>query len=435
MLLIVYAIEWSIWGNWAPGYHLVNTLIHILNAILLFLLLTRISKNFFFRFFPSLIFLIHPLQTEAVTYVSGLGDSLSFFYILLGIMLYMRWLENSKEKRGIFFYFGTLFLFIVTLLTKERGIIFPAYLLLIELWYWYKEKTYFKNFLKKLSLSLLPFILIACIFLLLRGTILNFQNTFNIYNAETPYTTNILVRTDTFLKILPSYVGLYFFPKTLFMERSETISYAQTIFDPSVLIGICITLAFIFLSLFTIERNPKYTFGTLFLFVSFLPASGIIIPVAGIMYEHYMYTPIIGISIILGALFANFSEKFKNKKYLVIILFTIIVWGIFLSVRTISRNTEWRDPITLYKQTLLHAPTSLRVWNNLGIAYSDKHEQAIDAYTHAIQLDPQNPIPYHNLGNSYEALGDLKTARKNWQIAVSLNPDFIPPQLKLEKYK
>ena len=508
MLLITYASEWKLWGDWTPGYHVTNTLIHILNAIILFFILAYISKDFFFRFFPSLIFLIHPLQTEAITYVSGRGDPLSFLFILLGLLFYIKTFHH-KAKEGrctskpwtynvqILFYFLSLLMFIFALLTKERAVIFPAYLILIELWYWYKDeastnfigrnppkpphspselknihnldsstipkilpsaragKINFKKFFKKLIVSLLPFILIACIYLLLRGTALNFQNTFNIYNTETPYTASIVTRTVTFLKILPSYVELYFFPKTLFMERSETVSYAETFFDPLVLIGICITLILIFLSIFKLKENPKYAFGTLFLFTTFFPASGIFIPVAGIMYEHYMYAPIIGLSLVLALLISDLLHphitsclrsrpqcnvwNFKNFHcfFSIIVMVVIIVWVLFLSGRTMLRNTEWKDPITFYEQTISYAPTSVRVWNNLGMAYADKHmnEKAIGAYSRAIALDPQNPIPYHNLGNIYEDEKNIEMAKKYWHTAVSLNPQFIQPQLKLEKYK
>ncbi|MEW6617591.1 MAG: tetratricopeptide repeat protein [Patescibacteria group bacterium] len=437
ILLITYASEWKLWGDWTPGYHITNTLIHILNAILLFFLLAYISKDFFFRVFPSLIFLIHPLQTEAITYVSGRGDPLSFFFILLGILFYTKYRNKTEEKKSAYFYLGALFVFILALFTKERAVIFPAYLILFELWYWYKEKINFKKFIKKLVVSLLPFILIACIYLLLRGTALNFQNTFNIYNIETQYTTSIFTRTITFLKTIPSYIELYVFPKTLFMERSETVSYAETFFDPLVLIGICITLILIFLSLFKLKENPKYAFGTLFLFIAFFPASGIFIPVAGIIYEHYMYAPIIGISIILGLLIADFVKKYGEKTIYTLGIIIFIAWITFLSGRTIMRNAEWRDPITFYEQTTNHVSTSLRVWNNLGMAYADKkmNEKAIVAYSKAIALDPRNPIPYHNLGNIYENEKNIEMAKKYWQTATSLNPQFIQPQLKLQTYR
>src|SRR3989338_5256998 len=76
-LLSVFSLEWHLWGNSAPGYHFVNTSFHIADAILLFLILLYLFKSRPLALLTSLVFLVHPLQTEAVTYVSGLGDSLS----------------------------------------------------------------------------------------------------------------------------------------------------------------------------------------------------------------------------------------------------------------------------------------------------------------------------------------------------------------------
>lgn len=117
----------------------------------MFFILAYISKDFFFRFFPSLIFLIHPLQTEVITYISGRGDPLSFFFILLGILFYLKYslshhtpnvgTYNVPTLKPMYFYFLSILMFILALLTKERAVIFPAYLILIELWYWYKDRA------------------------------------------------------------------------------------------------------------------------------------------------------------------------------------------------------------------------------------------------------------------------------------------------------
>jgi len=84
ILLTVFSLEWHLWENWAPGYHFVNTSFHITDAVLLFFILLYIFKNRWLAIFTALVFLVHPLQTEAVAYVSGLGDSLSVFFIFLG---------------------------------------------------------------------------------------------------------------------------------------------------------------------------------------------------------------------------------------------------------------------------------------------------------------------------------------------------------------
>ena len=97
ILLTVFSLEWHLWKDWAPGYHFVNTSFHITDAVLLFFILLYIFKNRWLAFFTALVFLVHPLQTEAVTYVSGLGDSLSVFFMFLGILFYLKFRISKKH--------------------------------------------------------------------------------------------------------------------------------------------------------------------------------------------------------------------------------------------------------------------------------------------------------------------------------------------------
>jgi len=226
VLLTVYSIEWKLWGASAPGYHAVNFLVHFANAVLVFLLLSKLLAGRAVPFFTALIFLIHPLQTEAVTYVTGLGDPLSLLFTLLGIAAYLRFKTNYQDRGAMFSYGVTALCFTLALLSKERAVVFPALLVLLELWLWLVRPRMerFWDWCKNAALALLPFVLIAAIYLVLRGTVLNFQDTFNIYHAENVYTTSMAVRTSTFLSILPQYISLFFSHNTIVQGNEEKSS-------------------------------------------------------------------------------------------------------------------------------------------------------------------------------------------------------------------
>jgi tetratricopeptide (TPR) repeat protein len=432
LLLIIYGLEWQVWGAWAYGYHAINFLIHFANALLIFILLEKTLKKRRLAFFSALIFLIHPLQTEAVTYVSGLGDPLSLMFILIGMLAYFRF---KTDKPKILQLCIALTSFILALLSKERAVIFPAFLILINIWILLSEKPNWKKWIIDTAKSILPFILIATIYLLLRGTALNFVNTFNIYNIESDYTLHISTRILTFFSVLPHYIGLTIFPKTLFMERSENIAVITNILNPAVLTGITLTLIATLFAISKLKEKPIYAFAVLFFAIAIFPASGILVPVAGLMFEHYMYAPIIGLALFVGAFLEEMANSQKSSNFYIkqtgnILL---ILWMIFICTRTIMRNAEWRTPIKFYEQTLAHAPTSMRVWNNLGMAYSDsqKFENAVYAYNRAIELSPKNAIPYYNLGNLLENSGDLKSAKILWEKALEIDPDFHPARMRL----
>lgn len=401
MLLTVFSFEWHLWQDNVFGYHLINTLFHIFNAILLFLILKICLKKKWPVLFLALIFLVHPVQTEAVTYVSGLADPLSAFFIFLGIFFYLQFLQKNKKV----FYWLSALSYPLALMSKETAIIMPLLIFLFEWLYKRGERFSFAEIIKKYG----PFILIAVIYIVLRLTILNFQNTLNLYNQENLFTSRLDIRILTFLKTLPIYLGLIFYPISLHMER--TIEIPTSLADPLVLGGIAIVLISIFLIVMCFRRRPEISFGLLWFFIGLAPVSNILVPVSGLIYEHWLYLPLIGIFIAVYALLEKPIVRYRLEKLLLIV---VIVLVIFFSWRTILRNAEWRDPITFYKQTLQYAPESYRIWNNLGMAYDDNGQYLLaeKAYQTATSIDPDNPIAYHNLGNLYFKLNRLDDAEK-----------------------
>ena len=202
------------------------------------------------------------------------------------------------------------------------------------------------------------------------------------------------------------------------------------------------------------RKNPDYTFAILWFFGTLFPASGILFAMSGLMYEHYLYFPLVGLTLLviflihdgLIARWANQSNSQLDAKTKVganpktqnqlktpwpKFLFYILVAGylLFLSLTTIYQNSIWRDPIRFYNHVLKYNTTSLRVYNNLGMAYSDNHQypEAIAAYEKAIKLDLNNQSapPRHNLGNIYEELDELDKAAANYEQAIQIDEKFL----------
>lgn len=424
ILLSVFSFEWHLWQNWAPGYHFVNTSFHIANAILLFFILFYIFKNRWLTFFTALIFLVHPLQTEAVTYVSGLGDSLSVFFIFLGALFYVKFRVSRKTLLKSSFYFLSPIMYILALMSKETAIIMPALIFVVDFFFLshHQAELSFKAKLKEIGKAILPFLILTGIYVLLRATVLNFVNTFNLYNEKNIFTTNFHVRSFTFFRILTIYFRLLFWPFNLHMERGVEI--ATSFFSPSVIFGGFIFLGLLALAFSQFKRFPVLSFGILWFFIGLAPTSNLLIPINGLLYEHWLYLPLIGIFLILIWLGMLIGTRYNLRK---ILLGVLIVLLVLLSALTINRNRDWRDPTTFYNQTLKYAPNSYRVINNLGMAYADKgnHEQAEKTYQRAISLDPSNPVAFHNLGNTYRETGQIDLAIENFKTAISLNPQFI----------
>ncbi|MBU2025739.1 MAG: tetratricopeptide repeat protein [Patescibacteria group bacterium] len=428
LLLITYSLEWRLWRDWAPGYHFTNAVLHISAAVALFFLLLKLFKNKSAAFFCALVFLIHPLQTEAVTYVSGRADPLSAFLVFLGLISYL----NKKTRL-------TLALFILSLMTKEKNaLVFPALIVLVNLYLFFKQRS-LKNrpagkpSLKRLTQAVAlkkiwPYFLVAAVYALLRKTVLNFSDTFNLYGQPNLYTQSILIRAATFLKILPQYLYLSFLPHNLHMERLA--DFNKNFFHLLSLLGLIIVAALLTLAFLKRRTKPYLSFAALWFLVTLFPASGILFPVSGLFYEHYLYLPLIGLFLLLIFLIQDIFSQIKLRPFS-LITFSLIAAAYlgFFSFQTVNRNRVWRDPVTFYNNIIQYNPQSLRVWNNLGMAYAQdrQYEQALFAYQKAIQLDQQKKSapPYHNLGRIYEELNQPQAAISSFEQAIQIDQRFI----------
>ena len=423
ILLSVFSLEWHLWGGWSAGYHFVSTAFHIANAILIFRILHTLFQKYRVAILTALIFLVHPLQTESVTYIAGMADPLSVFFILLGIFFFLKFRVSHVMLWKSKLYFLSLLMYVLALMSKETAIIMPALLVISDFFLerGAQEQISFKETLLRIWRTAWPFLVIGGLYILLRATVLNFGNTFNLYGEENAFTSNFDIRIFTFFRVLANYLGLLFWPLDLHMERG--VEMATSLLSPSVIIGGLIFLGLSALAMSQFKRFPILSFGIFWFFIGLAPTSNILVPINGLIYEHWLYLPMIGIFLILMWLGELLALKYGLKN---IFLLAMIVFAVFLSVLTMGRNRDWRNPITFYNQTLKYSPSSYRVINNLGMSYDEQKDYALAeiTYKRAIAVSSSSPVAYHNLGNTYQKMGRIDLAIDNFNTAIKLDPKF-----------
>jgi tetratricopeptide (TPR) repeat protein len=196
-----------------------------------------------------------------------------------------------------------------------------------------------------------------------------------------------------------------------------------------------------FLGIYTWKKNPAYTFGVLWFLIMMFPISGIAVPVAGFLYEHYLYAPLIGISFIIGLAGFALYKKLKNRMLHVLLASLAIIYFSFLIIQTnLQNNKNWKDEMGFYLNTLYYVPSSMRIRNGLGILYANQgnFEKAEETYRMAVFYEPKSPVPHHNLGNLFYRTGKLEEAIKEYKTAIQIAPGSPPPyqalyRLYLEK--
>ncbi|MCS7152093.1 MAG: tetratricopeptide repeat protein [Endomicrobia bacterium] len=400
-------------------FHITNILFHILTSIILYLLLLKLYNNNKISLLGSLFFAVHPVNTEAVSYISGLGDPLSLCFVLFCIYFYI----SFKEKPNIFKSIIFLLSNIVAILAKERAVIIPSLILLFELYFSFKQRNYFIS--KRPYYSYLLFFitsLISLVWLILRLTILNFQNTFNFYKIPNIYSQNLYVRIYTFLSNFLEYLKLLIIPYPLYMERQVTIFTSFT--STRVILGFIILVGIFIICIKSIKKYPELFLSYTWFLLCLLPTSGII-PINAIFMEHWLFFSMIGCSIFISFLLI----KHNWTKYLLIPILIIF------SFLTYKQNFVWKDSYSFFQHILKYNPNSVAANNNFAMAAAEMGEidKAILHYKKAISLDNTFPQPRHNLARIYVSLSQFEKAIQEYKEALKIDPDFIYTHIDLLK--
>lgn len=426
LLLFSFSLDYHIAGLSPFIYHFQNFLWHFLASFLVYLIILKFSKNKLASFLASLIFLAHPLQTEAVTYAAGRADPMHTALMLGAFWFFLKYLEINISIKYLFY---SLILFTVALLTKERAIVFPAIIAVYFLTL-YPGKI-FEDWKNKLKIFF-PFIAIALIYIILRLTFFHFTNVFDLGQPNNIGAENFGEKLLMYLKGISVYTGLMFWPAKLYMEK--TLSMPSSVFNFYVISGFVLILLSFLSILYSLKNRRIIAFGMLWFWIFFSP-SFYVYPIQSLLYEHWLYCPLIGLLICLALFVSDLFLK-KDLNILKLTVFFVLISFIFgLSIRTIIRNNDWQDPITFYEKNISLGGYSGRVYTNLGMAYADlkKDKEAIAAYKKAIEIEENLFQPWYDMGNSFNALGKTNEAIEAYQKSIEINPYFIPAYNNLSR--
>lgn len=413
----VFAVEWHLWQTFQPGWHLVSVFLHIADAALVFLLISRLFTSAIPAFLAALIFLVHPLQTETVVYANSQGDSLALLFILLGLYALIRYRAGNGRRN---FHFAVL-CFPLALMSKEIGIIMPAFVLLGDL-YCNASLSVGKRALRAFRLTL-PFLLIAIAYACMRAVYFHFDDVGRYYLEWPDFQSSALVRAFTFFRLVPDYAGLVLWPADLQFDRACSIAGGQM--TPMIALGGMILAGMAVAVSQLYRRAPAFSFGAAWTLIAIFPYSNIPRIINALFYEHYLYIPLIGIGIMAGALFSHVFYRDGRVARIPAVLFVCVIF--LLGARTMLRNADWRTAIRFYEKTSVRAPMNYRLFVNLGRAYAAKglYEKAEKAFVRALSISPGSPAAWHNLGLIARAQGLRDKAVFCFEKAISVKRDYF----------
>jgi protein O-mannosyl-transferase len=419
-------------GDSPAGYHVVNVLLHIANAALLFLLLREFLERWV-AIIAAAIFLVHPVQTEPVLYVYQRSTLLACFFSLLALIALVKgrnWLA--------------IFLFVCAFEGKESALAVPLTVAVIgrgglrgPTWPSVIDRRY-------------------RVILLIGGAVLSATTLYLLaHRGEATVGVGVIDRITPARYFMTQTRVVYTYLRVLFFPYQQSLEYEF----PSA-VGILPMLGIISMigAGLWLARRDKWRlpgFCIIAFFLLLAPTSSII-PSADPAFEHRLYLPMLAFSIFAAALIA----KLPRYTEIAVVLLCI------LAVLTIQRGAVWASDITLWEDTVRHAPGKARAWFNLGGAYlQTEPEKARSALNRALQLDPdlvealydigvieqgsrnwpaaianyervvQKRADYwpawNNMGNTLFAMGQPQRAIECFEKTLSLNPDYWPAQYNI----
>ncbi|MEO5361226.1 MAG: tetratricopeptide repeat protein [Nitrospirota bacterium] len=416
--LFTFALNYKIHGLNSIGYHAVNFYIHISNTILVYCLVLLLFKTPSFinsnasnglskeiiAFSLALLYALHPVQTEAVSYISQRFTSLAAFFYFLAVIAYMKFRLSCNSTT---WYFAAIAVSLLAVRTKENISTLPLTITLIEIMFF---SIYLKQINTKTIIRLLPFYLIISVIPIISLGSKLFLSFGRILTIGNPKKIPIIHYLYTQFYAQVTYLRLLIFPV------NQNADYFQPLFTSildyrvlgSLLILIVLFLFAIYLCVVKIKVSEgKFyyriaAFGIFWYFITMLVESSLIVMNDAIV-EHRIYLPSFGFFLTLVFIIHIIKYSYLNfitdNNYMVLLIMTALL----LTVLTYNRNKVWRDSTVFYEDITKKSPHNYRALTGLANSYikNKLYDNAIDVLHNAITIKPSYIPAYLSLHKAY----------------------------------
>lgn len=498
---ISFAVNYRLHDLQLAGYHITNLAIHLSAAVVLYFLSASLldSMNLVYpsgepetgesaritaRFIPlatALVFVCHPLQTQAVTYIVQRHTSLATLFYLLALLAYIKGritLEQGGLKGGVLFWWVILSaMSLLAFYTKQIAFSLPLMILMLELGLF--RGRLFKRYLIVTAVAGALLLLTMLLPTVMSGSVADIMFDLRHTTSEDTYfsrTSYLLTQTRvvvTYLRllVLPVQQNLdYDYPVFSSLRNSEVIASL-------ILHGILMAAAFVLYrrsqhQLTSADRRRGsclrlIAVGIAWFYIALIIESSFI-PITDVIMEHRVYLPSAGFAIVLAALARLIGSKFQHGvRFQWLALATVCL---VFSTMTIARNHVWGDEVRFWQDAASKSPRKARVFTNLGWAYlnRNRYEIALRLFVNAVKLDlrqgnnmwimlnsalkgvnryqgrftdvekyltPEGKVDYrwfsqfnsvncNNMGLATEFIGQPEEALTWYIMSVNINPDF-----------
>ncbi len=408
------------------SYHLFNLMVHLGSALLVrqLVLLTFLTPGMknernatragVVALFAALLFVAHPIQTQAVTYIIQRAALLATFFYLAALIFYIR--SRLAEGRGEqkisrhYLYCASLISAIFAMFSKETAISLPFMILLYEF-------SFLKNEGPLPWKKIAPFLALLCLIPL----VMMLSHSVDIGQLKRSVEPGPGISSKDYLltqiRVVTTYLRLLFVPIHQNVDHDYPLVRSLGSFPVLASLSLLASILLIASKLFT--RYRLISFSILWFFITLMPESSIL-PIKDLIFEHRLYLPMGGFSIFIALSFFSF---FRNRKKIAIVLLVAVVMS--YSFLTYRRNFVWKDEKTLWGDAVRRSPHKARPYNNRGYAsaMAGEYDRAASDYQDAIKIDPSYEEAYNNLGLTFYMKHDYENALLYYDKTIQISPE------------
>ncbi len=422
------------------GYHLFNIMVHIASGMVLYFFIKitfRIHcpsrcQNRLIPFMAALIWLVHPVQTQAVTYIIQRMTSMAALFYLLSLFLYakarMLCVQNKTEtvKRHpgfvYLFFFGSSLSGVLALCSKENAATLPFFIFLYE-WFFFQNLD--RKWLKKNVPRLLGIFLF---FLFLSISYIGGNPVEKILSQYKTRNFTLAQRLLTEPRVVVHYITLLAYPHPSRLNLDYDFPLSLSLLNPvTTLLSLGIIAGMMILAIRIARSERVFSFCICWFLGNLVMESSVI--GLEIIFEHRLYLPSMLAFILPACLFFSYIRSDRLSKVILCIVIAI------LSFWTYQRNIVWRNEVSLFADCTRKSPNKERPHTCLGTSLirAGRNEEALVVLSKAIQLNPKSAFAHNNYGVALSLNGKLEEAIRHFQEAIRILPIYVEAKKNLEK--
>jgi tetratricopeptide (TPR) repeat protein len=444
VVYFTFALNYLIHGLDVTGYHIVNMLIHLAAALTVYALLSTLLKTPFFSDNPvshsvrrglplltALLFVIHPIQTSAVTYVIQRFTSLATLFYLLSITMYLKARISNTVRYQVVFLTASLALAIIGMFSKEIVFTLPVIALVCEF-------MFFKGRSGQRILFLLPLFSTMLIIPLNMMSQIDatanikdvLDNSINLANLDNVSQKDYFL---TQLRVIVTYIRLLLLP----VNQHLLYDYPKyhSIFNPSVALSALFLAGIVLAAFWSYRRSCTaspaawplrlFSFGIFWFFIT-ISMSSSLIPLSDMIFEYRLYLPSTGFFIAVPAIVILFLQKVELAEFRIAMILPASILIILLSfcAQTVVRNYIWGDPIRFWEDNVTKAPQKVSPREHLAMQYysAGKMEEHINQAIILSTVSPNDFKLWNNIAVNLVKLGRYSEALAAIERALILHP-------------